>query len=223
MFEKKSKTQEELKKEEFNRIRNQSFIRAEELLIKDEGGNYLGGDSDLIERLLVHGSKDQLNDILKYIHAIGRTDVKIEDIDFAVYYAKLRDKTHQEMDMARHARDLTALPKSDFEKESGVLLEQIEPQVRQAVINLNAKGYKTKGSGFYGHGSQEIYLNRGEADHAFTSYHPSKELVQRLEAKNIQLEVKPDSITYSTKERLNLAELEEIWNMIIEDVPPIEN
>lgn len=222
MFENKSKDQEELKKEKFNKIKNQSFITTEELLIKDEDGDYLGGDSDLLDRLLVYANPDQLKEILKYIHAIGSIEVKIEDIEVAAYYARLRHQTHQEMSSARQNRNIIALPKTDFEEKAGILIEQIEPQVRHAVISLNAKGYKTKGSGFYGHGSQQIYLNRGQSDQDFNSYHPSNKLVEWLNTKNIQLEVKPDSITYTTKNRLTLAELEEIWNVIIDDIPPLQ-
>lgn len=223
MFENKSKNQEELKKEEFNRIKSQSFITTEELLIKDENGDYLGGNSDLLDRLLVYANQDQLKEILKYIHAIGSTEAKIEDIEVAAYYARLRYQTHREMDLARQNRNITALSKTDFEEKAGILIEQIEPQVRRAVISLNAKGYKTKGSGFYGHGSQQIYLNRGQVDQAFDSYRPSNELVKWLNTKNIQLEVEPGSITYATKNRLTLAELEEVWNMVVDDIPSVKN
>jgi len=223
MLNYESKTPEKSKQEEFNRVKNQSFLTAENLLLKDDDGDYLGGDADLIDQLLTYGDKAQLQELLKYLHATNHTEVVIADIEFEAYYARMRNEVHEEMDLSRRTRDLASVPKSDFEEKAGILIEEIEPQVRQAVINLNDKGYKTQGSGFYGHTSQQIYLSRdsdtGKIDDAFSNYYPSDELLEWLEAKNIELEVKPDSITYNIKEKLNLAELEEIWNKITNDVP----
>lgn len=227
MLNYESKTPEKSKQEEFNRIKNQSFLSAEDLLLKDDDGDYLGGNADLIDRLLVHGDHEQLQELLKYLHATNHVEVTIADVEFEAYYARMRNNVHEEMDWSRRTRDLASMPKSDFEEKAGILLEEIEPQVRQAVTNLNDKGYKTKGSGFYGNTSQQIYLSRdsktGQADNAFSNYHPSDELAKWLETKNIELEVESDSITYTTKEKLNLAELEEIWNKIADDVPLNQN
>lgn len=227
MFNYESKTPEKSKQEEFNRIKNQSFIASQDLLLKDDDGDYLGGDSDLINRLLVHGDKEQLQELLKYLHTIGHTEVVMSDIEFEAYYAKMRSNVHEDMDWSRRNRDLNLEPKTDFEEKAGILMEEIEPQVRQAVINLNDKGYKTQGSGFFGHASQQIYLSRdsktGWVDDAFSDYHPSVELIKWLEDKNIKLEVEPDSITYTAKQKLNLAELEDIWNKIVDDVPLAKN
>lgn len=40
---------------------------------------------------------------------------------------------------------------SEFEEKLGIFVEQIEPQVRSAVIEINKKGYATNSSGFYGY------------------------------------------------------------------------
>lgn len=227
MFKYESKTPEKSKQEEFNHIKNQSFLTAENLLLKDEDGDFLGSNSDLIDRLMVHGDKEQLQELLKYLHATNHVEVTIEDVEFEAYYARMRNNIHEEMDWSRRTRDLNSSPKSDFEMKSGVLMEEIEPQVRQAVINLNDKGYKTRGSGFFGHASQQIYLSRnsktGQTDGAFSNYHPSNELIKWLNAKNIELEIESDSITYTTKEKFGLTELEEIWNKIADDVPLNKN
>lgn len=223
MFNYESKTPEKSKQEDFNRIKNQSFITCKELLLKDNDGDLLGSDSDLINRLLVHGDKEQLQELLKYLHSTDHSEITMEDIEFEAYYARMRNNVHEEMDWSRRTRDLALEPKTDFEEKAGILIEEIEPQVRQAVISLNDKGYKTRGSGFFGGASQQIYLSRdsktGQTDEAFSNYHPSSELIKWLKEKNIELEVEPDSITYNTKKKLNSAELEEIWNKITDDVP----
>lgn len=40
---------------------------------------------------------------------------------------------------------------SHLEEKLGIFVEQLEPQVRNAVIEINRKGYQTNSSGFYGH------------------------------------------------------------------------
>lgn len=211
------------KEDVVKRIRQQSFITAEELLLRDDDGDCLGANEDLMDRLLASDDQAQLKEILKYLREIGCSESDIERVELESYYAKLRRETNLEMDKMLKARDFDKSPKSEFEEMAGVLMEEIEPQVRKAVLDLNAKGYKTLGSGFYGNSSQQIYLSRGsdttEMDQSFADYCPSEELKEWLREKNVELEVEPDSITYTSKDRLDLVEMENIWNRIVADVP----
>ncbi len=64
-------------------------------------------------------------------------------------YAKLRKQILSDQELAVKDR-LQNNPKyTDEEKKLGVYAEEIEPQVRGAVFDLNRKGYPTYYSGFY--------------------------------------------------------------------------
>lgn len=65
-------------------------------------------------------------------------------------FAKLRRAIHQQQAKELEQRKRDNPQKSKEETMLGVYVEELEPQVRAAVIELNRKGYPTYSSGFSG-------------------------------------------------------------------------
>jgi hypothetical protein len=65
-------------------------------------------------------------------------------------FARLRDDVHLEMALQLNARRRNNPEPTPEEAAVGVLREELEPQVRDAVFEFNRKGYKTISSGFEG-------------------------------------------------------------------------
>lgn len=64
--------------------------------------------------------------------------------------ALLRRTVHQQQTTELERRKRENPQKSKEEMTLGVYVEELEPQVRSAVLELNRKGYPTYSSGFYG-------------------------------------------------------------------------
>jgi hypothetical protein len=65
-------------------------------------------------------------------------------------FSSLRYDTHRKMISEVEARKNLKPEKTKEETEIGIFIEEIEPQVRDAVLELNRKGYETRSSGFNG-------------------------------------------------------------------------
>jgi len=90
----------------------------------------------------------------------------------------LRQSVHQEMDEALQDRlsniDLSI---TGDELRLGAFMEELEPQVRNALIVLNKKGYKTHSSGFYGSESGQGDLQAIDME---GNYSLDEEIVKKL-------------------------------------------
>jgi hypothetical protein len=74
-------------------------------------------------------------------------------------FARLREKVQWKMALKLHERMQNNPQYTPEEKSLGVYLEQLEPQVREAVLEFNRKGYRTTSSGFSGafsHGQYDV-------------------------------------------------------------------
>ena len=98
-------------------------------------------------------------------------------------------------------------------------LEEIESQVRQAVLNLNRKGFKTQGSGFASENTQKIYCK----DDQFKKLNLPDSLLAELKKQGVILKIDFESITLILDRKLSLAEIEAVWLKIEKCIKPKKN
>lgn len=73
-------------------------------------------------------------------------------------FTQLRKEVHWKMADAIMERRKNKPELTPEEAELGIYEEELEPQVREAVFELNRKGYKTDSSGFNGTDTQHQYI-----------------------------------------------------------------
>lgn len=74
-------------------------------------------------------------------------------------FQKLREETHHEMEKAVMDRETKNPQPEEIELVIGRFLEDIEPQVRDAVVEMVRKGYATASSGFGGNFGQKQVID----------------------------------------------------------------
>lgn len=74
-------------------------------------------------------------------------------------FQKLRDSVLKEIDKAVEERKRTNPQATDLEYHLGIYIEELEPQVRDAVLELTRKGYCTTESGFGGKYGELQYIS----------------------------------------------------------------
>ena len=176
------------------------------------------GDLDLrnreiIEEILVSGSDSDLKKL--------REHYKLSEgqIDRFRHFARLRNKVHESMSLELQERlELHSEPTHE-ELALGTYIENIEPQVRDTVLNLRKKGYSTWESGFMGvEGEQRISFT----EELPTDYQPSAQLITRLGEQGVTLNVESTNISFTTEQKLALDEMRHIWEEIEADLPTLE-
>jgi hypothetical protein len=78
--------------------------------------------------------------------------------------AKLREQVHIEIDQSVAERLKSAPLPTDTEVMIGAYLEELEPQVRDAILVMYQKGYQTESSGFYLRDNDEAQVIDGYFD-----------------------------------------------------------
>ena len=187
----------------------------EHLRSKDEQGDIIGFNEDLASRILAKGDAAELADLRLFWRENGRT-VSEKEMEVFSYYQRLRQQVHQTGKTTLINRKVEAPERTGEEQILGCYLEEIEPQVKQAILALNGKGYKTQGSGFASENTQKIYCK----DEQFQKLIFSDSFLAELKRQGVVLEVDPISITISLDRKLNLAEIEAIWLKIEKRVNP---
>jgi len=94
----------------------------------------------------------------------------------------------------------------------GLFIEELEPQVRQAVLNMNKKGYSTDASGFMDNSSDQMI----EGD-----FQLEKETVDTLGKIGVTTETNPSGYTriqFSSVEA-DISKIKNKWNKIISILP----
>lgn len=185
------------------------------LRLKDAQGDIAGFNEDLSSKILAKGDQEELRDLLAFWRENGRT-ITEEEIGVFSYYQRLRQQVHEACYAGKEERRVKAPEKTGQEKIIGTYLEMIEPQVRQVVLNLNNKGFKTQGSGFGPENTQKIYC----PDEQFLNINFSVSFLQELKKQGVDLELKPKSITLSLNRKLSLDEIEAVWQEIEKQIKP---
>jgi len=176
---------------------------------RDERGDVRGFNEDLASKILAKGGFEELKDLADFWRENGR-QITDEEVEVFSYYQKLRQQVRQDCRAALEKRKINAPRETEEERILGCYLEAIEPQVRQVVLNLNRKGYKTQGSGFGPENTQKIYC----ADGQFAGLDFSTIFLSSLKERGVDLKIEPKSLTLYLSKRLSLDELCVIWQEI---------
>jgi hypothetical protein len=147
------------------------------------------------------------------------TEIPEPDIERLQAFQDLSNEVHRQMERNIQARldDGNDRP-TDFELEIDAFEEEIEPQVLDAVKELNRKGYKTISSGFAGE-----FGERQQIDGSFSVDNATKE---RLAFIDVAVIPYPDPYMFGQMiifypEKPDLAVITTIWNQIANTLPDL--
>lgn len=182
---------------------------------RDAQGDMAGCNEDLISRILAKGDAAELADLRVFWRENDRT-ISEEEMEVFSYYQKLRQQVHKDRQAALIKRKAEAIEKAEEEQALGCYLEEIEPQVRQAVLNLNHKGFKTQGSGFGPENTQKIYCS----DEQFFNISFPGNFLQKLKKQGVDLRADSKSITLLLNRKLSLDEIWAVWQEIEKRIKP---
>lgn len=168
-------------------------------------------DEEVIENILESGAREEWEELMAF-HKLTS-----EQLQLMVGFAKERrsavDRARGDL---RERIERNPIP-TDEEINAGVYLEQLEPQVRNAVLTLRRKGYITYISGFHGYEKQIIaFHNEPLKDFKFPS-----DLMRELAEKGVYVQVKPGEIMFSCDYLLTLEELKDVWEQIAATLPDL--
>lgn len=185
----------------------------EHLRLKDKDGDIIGFNEDIISEILAKGQPEDLKAVSTFWQENGR-QITDEEMKIYSYYQRLRQQVHAGRQLGLKKRKAEAPEKTKEELSLGCYLEELEPQVRQVILNLNNKGYKTQGSGFGPENTQSIYCR----DDQFQNLELDNQLILNLKSRGIEIKIKPKNLTLFINKKLNLDELKEIWLEIEEQI-----
>jgi len=185
-----------------------------ELDTPDKDGDKQGNNETVMRHILDRNIPSETQALLDFYQA-NNILVTRELLDQIRPFEQQRFQIHRQMTDKIYECDENKPEKSEFEKKLGIYLKNIEPQVRQAIINISTKGYQTIYSGFEFGGRQTIWC-RGDV---FANYQPSEQLLGQLKDRNIELKIEPSKINFQPKEVLDISELEKAWLQIVADLP----
>lgn len=159
------------------------------------------------ERILLQGTADELEALREFHHLTS------EQVKLFSHFVRLREDTVALKRNRFRERVMSAPDPNEEEWALGVYLEEIEPQVRDAVLTLRKKGYNTMESGFYGPEKQRIGFS--EPIHLEIS----PEAVKYLEGLGLRAEVTEDGIELYYSKPLTIDELKDAWDTVARDLP----
>ena len=203
--------------------KTQTLTELQRSRLSPEEFNDLRND-EVIQRILIEGATDE-QERLRSFHKITP-----ENFSLLKHFSRLRHRAVTACEAAGAIRQATNPEFTDLEKRldqdsnykdagnRGIYLEYIEPQVRQAVVNLSNKGYSTFESGFYGDNRQRISFNGDQLE----KYKPTTDLIAWLEQNGFNLIVSPSMINLVCTKKLSLDDLKTAWDKVIADIPSRE-
>lgn len=165
-------------------------------------------NEDVVIQILESGDDEEL-ERLREFH-----NLTPEQIALFQAFAKLRKETHEQMQQELIVRKEKNPIATEEELNIGAYQESIEPQVREAVLSLRRKGYTTYESGFHGFNGQKISFEK--------DYLVPEELTDKIEIEGVNIEIKPNSISFSCNQYLELGEIKKIWDQIEQNLPELE-
>lgn len=165
-------------------------------------------NEDIVTQILESGSDKELERLREFHNLTS------ERVELFRAFARLRKETHEQMQQELDERKEKNPIATEEELNMGGYQESVEPQVREAVLSLRRKGYTTFESGFHGFNSQKISF---EKDHLVP-----EELIDKLKIEGVNIEIKPNSISFSCNQYLKLDEIKKIWDQIEQSLPDLE-
>ena len=168
---------------------------------------------DVLEEIFKRGNDEQLERLRK------KTSLSEKEIEISQHYAKLREEVIDDMKEKTQERKEISPQASKEEMALGAYKEAIEPHVEDAVFTLREKGYGTVSSGFAGPGAQQIIFKDNDY---LDKLDNKEELKEKIAEKGAELNFEPDTVFFICKKKMDLEELEEIWNEITDALPDLE-
>lgn len=169
-------------------------------------------NEDHIMRIFASGNERDIESLAVYYHFTP------DEVRLFSYFAKLRQKTLDEMRPQIEARRQNRPIATEDELNLGAYQESIEPQVRPAVFNLRKKGYATYGSGFGGFDSQEIYFEKKY----LTNFQLPAQMVDEYRNRGVIIEIKANKIKLTFKKEFNQEEIKDLWQEVESYFPDLE-
>ena len=169
-------------------------------------------NEDYLRQIFIQKDDLELKKIKK-IHSLSEEQVKLF-CDFAM----LRQETIKKMQEEVLARKEIKPNPSKEELSMGAYFEQIEPQVRETIVNLRRKGYNTYESGFGDFDSQRISFSND----VLSDFLVPAELKDELIKDKVNIVVKPNSITLKFKEYKDANIIIELWNKVEQFLPDLD-
>jgi len=181
----------------------ENFEKFNKLSVQEESNTDLHNE-DYIRRVFTSGNKGDIESLAAYYN------FTTDEVRLFSYFAKLRQKTLDEMRPQIEARRQNHPIENEEELNMGAYQESIEPQVRPAVFDLRKKGYATYGSGFGDFDSQEIYF---EKDY-LKNFQLSEQAVNEYRNRGVIIEVKADRIKLIFKKEFDQEEIKALWQEV---------
>lgn len=179
--------------------------------IKDEPSEKDFSNLETAEQILISGTPAELEKLRNFY---GLDEEKFKLVK---QFTALRAQTLKDM-RENFKQRIAANPSPDNEEEQmGIYKEELEPQVRDAVISLRRKGYNTFESGFYGSTMQKISFE----ERPLAQLNLTPEILNLAQSKGLEINVSPDSIELHYNKFLDLADLKEVWDKIAESLPSL--
>jgi hypothetical protein len=140
-----------------------------------------------------------------------------EQIKLFCDFAQLRHETHIKMEQDLAKRQAVDQKASEQELDLGAYIEQIEPQVRETVLELRQKGYTTHTSGFSGFDSQKISFT----EEHLKNYTIPPSLSEEFEKIDANIIVEPRSIEIKFGRYHDLDEIRILWKKVAASLPSL--
>lgn len=161
-------------------------------------------NEDYIRQVFASENERDIESLAVYYHFTP------DEVRLFSYFAKLRQKTLDEMRPQIEARRQNHPIAAEDELNMGAYQESIEPQVRPAVFDLRKKGYATYGSGFSGFDSQEIYFEKKY----LKNFQLPAQTVDEFRNRGVIIEIKADRIKLIFKKEFNQGEIKALWQEV---------
>jgi|GEM_PF-861136 len=166
-------------------------------------------DEETVERILEEGDPVKLEKLKAFHH------LSSEQVELFGRFARLRKETLGKMKTRFKERILNDPEPTQEEWNMGVYREEIEPQVRDAVLIMRKKGYNTYESGFYGHDRQRI----GFSETVSGDFQLPEQIRKLATEKGLTVMISSDAIELIYSRYVELDGIKEVWDAIANSLP----
>jgi hypothetical protein len=168
-------------------------------------------NEDHLQELLASAIPEALQKIADF-HKISR-----EKVELLSHFAILRKEIQEQSKKQLEERTKNNPTPTSEERDMGCYIENIEPHVRTAVTTLRHKGYSTYESGFWSFSSQKI----GFTGEPLNGYKLPDEIQKELEEQEIEVVIKPNSVSFTPNKPLTREEITNVWNQLASVLPDL--
>ena len=170
------------------------------------------GNQEVITRILESGTDEELEQLREH-HKLDT-----DQINFLRHSAQKRKETLRDVYQDIDRREAENPKATEKEMAMGCYVEHLEPQVRDVVPAMRAKGYTTTGSGFGGFGE---YQWVGFEEEALGDFKPPTELIGWLDEQGVVLDIEPDLVSFQPPPEMSPEQMTEVWKRIEAVLPDL--